>query len=222
MAWLDRIKATLTSGARVPAEAEEHATTTADPPEVDPAEHPQDRWYVPVDGDKGRFAGPPGAYPTIRLIEYRDTGGEHVLRLCEDSTGLLIGPTDRRLPPVGVYVSQLRGEAYHVAACKRGDFAPGAPVRLLREPDNEFSRFAVAVTADEDGAEVAAYLNEQKARTVARLMDEGRPLRAISIRGTAPGRRCDQIAVLAAEPALVAHLLSPRPRHLPPPAHTRG
>lgn len=33
----------------------------------------------------------------LHLIGYRDTGGEQVLHLCEDATGLPVGPTDHRL-----------------------------------------------------------------------------------------------------------------------------
>jgi hypothetical protein len=115
-------------------------------------------------------------------------------------------------------VSQLRGEAYHGAACEAGDFRPGRPVRLVREPDNEFDGNAVAVY-DYAGLHLAAYVNKQKARMLSRLMDSGEPIEAISIRGTGSGVPCDQIAVLAASPEVLRRLLEPRPVHLPTPAH---
>lgn len=59
-------------------------------------------------------------------------------------------------------MSQIFREAYHKAACKVGDFSPGATVRLKREPENPHDPFAVAVTADEDDAKVAAYVNKQR------------------------------------------------------------
>ena len=43
-------------------------------------------------------------------------------------------------------------------------------MRLNREPDNHHDPFAVAVTADEDDAKVAAYVNKQKARTLSKLL----------------------------------------------------
>jgi hypothetical protein len=178
-------------------------------------------WYVPQDGDAGRFVAPAGGMPPLHLIEYRDSGGEQVLRLCEDATGLLVGPTDRRLVRAGIFVSQLRGETYHKSACRRGDFSPGTPVRLRQEPNNEYDPFAVAVTADENGAAVAAYVNKQKARAMSKLLDQGTELAAVSLRGTGAGTACEQIAVLAARPDVLAHLLSPRPRHLPRSAHQR-
>jgi hypothetical protein len=181
----------------------------------------EDRWYVPQDGNRERFVNPTGGMPPLHLVRYRDSGGEHVLRLCEDATGLLVGPTDRRLAAAGIFVSQLRGESYHKTACRRGDFAPGSAVRLKREADNKHDPFAVAVTADTGSAAVAAYVNKQKARTLAKLLDEGVELAAVSIRGTPSNTPCEQIGVLAARPDVLAHLLSARPRHLPKPAHQR-
>lgn len=182
----------------------------------DHGSHPS--WYAKPDGNPVRFAGADGGFPGVHLIEYRDSSGEVVLRLCEDSTGLLVGPTDRRLPPVGILVSQLRGERYHKKAGRRGDFSPGRPVRLVREPQNPHDKNAVAVYAL-GGEDRAAYVNKQKARMLSKLMDSGRPLSAISIRGTPAGVTCDQIAILAAAPGVIQHLLSPRSQGLPPPAH---
>jgi hypothetical protein len=177
------------------------------------------RWYVPHDGDEDRFVGADGL-PPLHLISYGDTSGERVLRLCEDSTGLLVGPSDTRLPRAGVYVSQLRGEAYHETACRAGDFYPGEPITLVREPNNEFDRNAVAVY-DATGKHLAAYVNKLKARMLARLIDAGEEVAAISIRGTRPGEDCYQIAVLAARPAVLRRLTEPRPLDLPIPVYQR-
>ncbi|WP_179855078.1 HIRAN domain-containing protein [Paractinoplanes atraurantiacus] len=176
----------------------------------------EDSCYVPADVDATRFIGADGL-PTLHLISYRDTGGEKVLRLCEDATGLLVGPSHRRLAHAGIYMSQLRGEAYHEQACKSGDFQPGTLVKLVREPDNAYDPNAVAVY-DKTGRHLAAYLNKQKARMVAKLLDTGVDLRAISIRGTGPNQPCTQIAILTAEPRILARLTEPRPNHLPAPA----
>ncbi len=54
-------------------------------------------WYVPSDAPSARFLGPDGL-PTLRLIPYQDAAGERVLRLIEDDTGLLVGPTHRMTP----------------------------------------------------------------------------------------------------------------------------
>lgn len=176
-------------------------------------------WYVPRDGNRNRFAGSHGT-PPLHLILYRDSFGEQVLRLCEDATGLLVGPSDMRLASVGIYVSQLRGEWYHQAACEAGDFRPGQPVTLIREPVNEFDAHAVAVY-DATGQHLAAYVNKQKARMLARLIDSGEQIDAISLRGTGPGVPCDAVAILAAAPDVLRRLQQPRPTTLPRPAHQR-
>ena len=73
-------------------------------------------WYAPHNGDGDHLVGPDGI-PALHLIPYRDIGGERVLHLCEDTTGLLVSPGDSRLPRAGVYVAQLRGLAFHRLGC---------------------------------------------------------------------------------------------------------
>jgi len=178
-----------------------------------------DSWYYPAGTDESVFRGPNGR-PSIHAISYTDSTGEHVLRLVNDRTGLLIGPTDRRLPKLGLFVAQLRGETHHQAACRAGDFAPGATLRLVLEPENEHDPYAVAVF-DSTGEHKAGYFNKQKARTVSRILAEGTTLNAVSFRGTPANRRCDAVGVIAAESSLLAHVLAPRPEQLPKPAHLR-
>ncbi|MGN6198839.1 HIRAN domain-containing protein [Humibacter sp.] len=178
-----------------------------------------DSWYYPAGGDDSVFRGPDGQ-PAIHVIPYTDSSGEHVLRLVDDRTGLLIGPTDRRLPKLGLFVAQLRGESYRQADCRAGDFAPGSALRLAREPDNEHDPFAVAVF-DATGRHKAGYFNKQKARVVSRVLSEGLELGAVSFRGTPAGRKCDAVGVIAAEPAVLAAILAPRPLGLAMPAHLR-
>lgn len=176
-------------------------------------------WYVPAEAAAERFLGSDGM-PALHLVRYSDSGGEGVLRLVEDATGLLVGPTHRGLAKAGIYVSQLRGEAYNEVACRRGDFSPGAHVRLVREPSNPHDANAIAVF-DGTGKHKAAYVNKQKARTLSKLIDAGATLEAVSVRGARAGRNCPQVAVLAAAPPVLARLLESRPRGLPKPAHLR-
>lgn len=186
------------------------------PPEPEPPRH---SWYAQSDGNRERFRGPDGL-PTLHLVPYVTATGERVLRLCEDSTGLLLGPTDERLTAVGVYVSNIRGTKYHAEACRAGDFTPGAGVRLVPEPDNPVDSRALAVWAtNTDG--VAAYVNKQKGRALRKLIDAGTRVEAVSLRGTPAGSPCARITVLAAEPRILTHLLGARPRGAPPPAHLR-
>lgn len=91
---------------------------------------------MPQDGDQDRFIGQ-GGVPTLHLIPYRDVSGELVLRLCEDTTGFLIGPFYRRLPRAGIYVSQLRGEAYHQVAA-----GPATSPGRARQPCPRAEKYA--------------------------------------------------------------------------------
>jgi hypothetical protein len=220
MGFVDRLLGRAVQPNRTSNSTDEEAmpapAVTTQPAEADDM---PDRWYVPQDGNVDRFVGADGL-PPLRLIQYRDTTGESVLRLCEDTTGLLVGPTDRRLPRAGVYVSQLRGEAHHEAECRAGNFHPGEPVRLVREPDNPYDKNAVAVY-DATGQYMAAYVNKQKARTLAKLIDSGAEIEAISVRGTRAGVGCDQVAILAARPDVLQHLLAPRPAGSPTPVYER-
>lgn len=185
---------------------------------VDIDDESNDRWYAAPDGDNQRFIGVDGCL-TVHLIRYGE-GDDTVLRFCEDSTGLLVGPTDRRLPPAGLLVSNLRGGRYYEADCMAGDFSPGAQVRLVPEPDNPHDSQAVAVF-DGTGRYRAGYVNKQKARAYLKRLAAGEELAAISLRGSHPGGEPGVVSILAAAPAVLAHVLAPRPADSPPPAHTR-
>ncbi|MEX5721669.1 HIRAN domain-containing protein, partial [Geodermatophilus maliterrae] len=132
----------------------------------------------------------------------------------------LVRPTDRRLPAAGLLVSQLRGESYYRDSCRAGDFRPGQPVQLVPEPDNPHDDRAVAVF-DATGRHRAGYMNKQKARAYLKRIAEGKDLTAISLRGADLGVPTPQVAILAAAPDVVAHLLSPRPPKAPAPAGPR-
>ncbi len=172
------------------------------------ADNPPGSWYVPQDGNADRLVGPDG-FPPLRLVHYRDTTGEHVLRLCENSTGLLVGPTDRRLPRARIFVSQLRGESYHQAACRAGNFHPGVPVRLVREPDNLHDRKrGGGVRRDRiPPGRLRQQAESPHARETAR---HRRPDRGDLHTRHPLQLACDQIAILATRPEVLQHLLSPR------------
>ncbi|MER6394266.1 HIRAN domain-containing protein [Streptomyces sp. NPDC001523] len=171
--------------------------------------------YVPSDWPADRFVPAPGGLHRLHLIEYE--GG---LRLCEDETGLLVSPTDRRLQRAGLYVTNVRGVKYYPEAARRADLSPGRPLRLVPEPANPHDPFAVAVHPNY-GKEAIGYVNKRKARHWSRAIASGASLTAVSLRGTGPGENCEAVAVLAAAHEVVAHLMSPRPLDLPRPVYLR-
>lgn len=169
-----------------------------------PTSHP--RLYVEAGTDADVFLTPDG-HLTLRLRPYWDTGGEHILRLFDTKTGLMVGPTDRRLAKLGILSVQIRGERYYHRACKEGDFSPGSPVLLRPEPKNPHDAHAVAVV-DQTGHYRCGYLNKQKARSYPALVEAEGSLTAISVRGTGPGDPCPQVGIIAGSPATMDTLLS--------------
>jgi hypothetical protein len=153
--------------------------------------------------------------PRLHLVDYQ--GG---LRLCEDTTGLLIGPTDHRLDRAGLYVTNLRGKKYYAEAARVADLRPGQRLRLVPEADNAYDPFAIAVYPAQ-GNDPVGYVNKQKARAWSKLLADGLRLDTISLRGTGPGVKCEAVTVLAAAPEVVTHQLSPRPAGLPRPVFQR-
>lgn len=97
----------------------------------------------------------------------------------------LINPKSRSLHMLGLFVSCTRGEIFYAAAARAADLRPGAWVELRREPTNLYDRNAVALHAP--GIERRfGYVQREKARAVARLMDSGTDVAAISMRGPGP------------------------------------
>lgn len=176
-------------------------------------------WYFPAGTDESVFIGAEGQ-PALHLVEYTDGSGERILRLIDDRTGLLVGPTDRRLPKLGIWVGQLRGESHNSAGCTAGDFEPGATVTVTPELTNVHDPNAIVVH-DATAKHRAGYFNKQKARAMKRTFDSGVQLAAISLRGTRAGIACKHVTVIAATPEVLRHLTEPRPESLPAPAHLR-
>jgi HIRAN domain-containing protein len=167
---------------------------------------PDGSWYLPCDDDDERRFLDTAGRVALRLVPHREIGGGRQLRLQDDATGLLVSLTDPRLPRLGIFVSQLRGEAYRAIACRDGDFRPGQLVRLVREPDNPYDTNAVAVY-DRRGNYLAAYVNRRTARRISELLDSGQSVEAISLAGTGPGWPCSQISILTTYPNLMNRLL---------------
>jgi hypothetical protein len=173
------------------------------------------RGYVPHGGNPDRFAGPDGT-PLLSLILYRDLVGEQVLRLCEDATDLLVSPSDERLARMGIHVAQLQGEWTHQAACEISEIRPGSRVRLVRERLQDLDVSVVAVY-DATGQHLLGHVNKSQARALVQLLEAGDRVEAIALRGTEAGTPCDAVAILAASPRVLQHLLRRLPA-LPRPA----
>lgn len=136
--------------------------------------------------------------PDVRLIRERD-------RLLVQTPLGWVNPRSRTAYRVGVHSFAVAGTSHHEAAAKAGKFTPGSAVRLVREPDNPYDTNAVAVYA-ETGRRVVGYVPKGQARRLAKLMDAGTALVAVSVRGSGAGSDGARPHVLVCEPRLYEHL----------------
>lgn len=117
----------------------------------------------------------------------------------------MVNPRSTSLHRLGIFSFSVRGTSYHESAARSGDFRPGRPVRLVREPQNEHDPNAIAVYA-ESGRKPIGYVNKQNAKRLARLLDAGVEFAAISTRGGGPGREDVSPVILAARREVLDHL----------------
>ncbi|MPV50133.1 hypothetical protein GCG21_08965 [Pseudactinotalea sp. HY160] len=123
--------------------------------------------------------------------------------------GQWINPSSPALRRAGITVFKLRGAAHYAAAATAGDFSPGAPVRLVHEPNNEHDPNAIAVWAAR-GTGPAGYVNKQNAARLVKMIDAGQTLEAISVRGALAGEDGVTITILVTSPDTLAVLRSGR------------
>ncbi len=122
--------------------------------------------------------------------------------------GHIINPSSRSLYRYGIYVAPVRGTSY----CPEQDLInadtePGHRATLVREPSNEHDTNAVIVRDDATQKKIG-YVNKLNARRIAKLLDDDPgSLRAIFIRGDAPGAHSSPIWVIIAAPDRLRRLL---------------
>lgn len=116
-----------------------------------------------------------------------------------------MNPKSRSAHNAGLDSFQLRGANYYDTALKAGKFTPGSPVKLVREPDNKHDPNAIAIYA-EGARNKAGYVPASRAKALARLLDAGADLVAISVRGSGRGTDGTVPHILICERALFDHL----------------
>ena len=120
--------------------------------------------------------------PTLRLV---DTGDRLSLWSPLDG-GELINPKGPGLRSMGIYASYARGSKHHVNAFRFADLRRGQWVDLVREPENPHDKSAVAMCVPGTRTPFA-YVQRGRARAVARRMDAGEDMAAVSLRGPGGG-----------------------------------
>jgi len=120
--------------------------------------------------------------------------------------GAMVNPKSSRLHKLGIYSFSVRGTSHYEAAVKSANLRAGQPVRLAREPDNPYDSNAIAVYA-EKGRKPIGYVNKQNAARLAKLIDRGEDIAAISTRGSGPGSLGLVPMVLGARREVLEHLM---------------
>jgi len=156
-----------------------------------------DRWDELLVSDA---AGMPALY--LQLHKGR-------LWLTEPTTGLLVSVGNRHLRRMGIWSVNVRGLEYHKATVRAGDFRPGSTLRLVREPSNAHDKNAVAVCSVSSDDPIG-YFNKGMAAGLAKVLDSGASIDAISVTGDGAGKT-GKVEVVAASPLILRHLLRKDP-----------
>lgn len=141
--------------------------------------------------DELLLAGADGLPP----LTFKEHNGRLWFR--EDTTGKLVKVANRKLMRLGIWSVKVRGSNYRRDAVDATKIRLYAPVTLIREPDNEFDKNAVAVHAN--GGHIG-YFNKQMAASLAKVLDRGDEIVAVIT------SRGEPINVVAASPAIMKRL----------------
>jgi hypothetical protein len=121
---------------------------------------------------------------------YPDDGGQVWLagyQLVDPETGSYLGRDAPFLAARGLHVAGVAGAGRHHAEALASDaLAPGSPLELRRDPDNEHDANAIAVYA---GGAMAGFVPREIAAQIAGELDAGRPWAAVVLREQRPSPR---------------------------------
>lgn len=158
--------------------------------------------YLPREKEQGEVNRDKSGLPDLRLIMVRDT------LVLESPTGHWINPYSPAVRKLDITIFRVRGVTFHHQAVKIGDFSPWSSVHLKREPWNEHDPNAIAVYAERARA-LAGYVNKQNAKRLAKRIDAGESLKAISMRGGTVGDQATP-TILVSTPTIISHLTAER------------
>ncbi len=115
---------------------------------------------------------------------YPEDGGQVWLvgyQLVDADSGRYLARDAPELTARGLRTAAVAGAGrHHVDALQSDDAAPGAPLDLRRDPDNEHDRNAIAVHAR--GGEQLGFVPREVAEQLAPELDAGRPWSALVLR----------------------------------------
>lgn len=184
-----------TEAARIEAEARHTAEADLEVDSPEEADVPQRViWredYAPKDDEDRYLTRRADGTPNLYLAD----AGDRLAIWSPVDGGALINPKGPGIRRLGLYASQARGTDHYRSAYQAADVRKGQWIDLVREPDNPHDPNAVAMCAP--GSRVAfAYVQRGRAPAVAKRMDAGEQMAAVSMRGPGHGHEDESTFVL--------------------------
>ena len=162
-----------------------------DEPDLAPHGIVSRRDFVPKEDEARYLTRDDDGVPTLRLVD----AGDRLAIWSPVEGGALINPKGPGLRSLDLCASYARGSDHYRSAYRAVDLRKGQWIDLNREPENPHDKNAVAMCAP--GSRVPfAYVQKGRAPAVARRMDAGEDLAALSMRGPRKGRDDDTTFVL--------------------------
>lgn len=149
--------------------------------------------YISAEEAKSRLIAGPGGLPLLKLVS-SDNGLDFAL-----PDGRLVDYNTLALRHFSIFAFRVVGMGFYEDQDKPFKFRNGQRVAVKREPDNEHDPNAVAITIGRPGRKIG-YVNKQRAKWVAELLDGGQELEGLVIQTNSSPR------VLITTPEMLAHL----------------
>jgi hypothetical protein len=150
--------------------------------------------YISAEVAKDQLAPGPDGMPPLKLVSSKN-GLDLAL-----PSGQLIDYKILALRHFKIFAFRVVGMGYYESPEKPFKLRNGQRVGLVREPENEHDPNAVAITIGRPGRKIG-YVNKQRARWVAELLDDGQDLDALVIQTQTSSPR-----VLITTPETLAYL----------------
>jgi hypothetical protein len=109
----------------------------------------------------------------------------------------IVSATHPSLTKYGIFAGNVRGTHHRRTAVQQGDFPPGPPARPETRTQQQARRHRRG-RAGEGSSSIVGYVNKGKAARLAKLLESGEVVVAVTMDGEGPGRFTGQKIVAAA------------------------
>lgn len=137
--------------------------------------------YVPKDDEARHMVRLADGRPNLSLAN----AGDRLAIWSPLDGGAIINPKGSGLRSLGLYCTAARGSSHYPSEFRAADLRPGQWVELKRETDNPHDGHAVGLLAP-GARRPFAYVQRGRAPAIAKRMDSGDDMAAVSLRGPGP------------------------------------